>query len=242
MGNVNAPKCSNETDFILGDKEDDFSVVLAVAYLIYLVVGLPLNLLVIVTIVRQRLYTQPTTLLLLNLFITDFLVLLLVLPFSVVTGLAREYIFGNSHSVRCAVCIGHLSLDFVLHFSLLLTITLLTLDRFFFIYKALYYEKLVTVRKMLVAIAMAWILSVLLTVLHYTLSDDTYFASSVFLCVWESGIQNYITIVAEVLPYLLGLLFNVWVIFIAVKNIRAVYKVQETPRGRLRRLWLWRIS
>ena len=120
----------------------------------------------------------------------------------------------------------------MLYFSLLLTVTLLTLDRFFFIYKALYYEKLVTVRKMLVAIAMAWILSVLLATLYYRLSSATYFSSVVLLCLWTSESHDIITIIAELIPYLLGLLFNVWVMLIAVKNIRAVYKVHETPRGK----------
>ena len=191
MTDMSVFECANASrDSLSGafTSEGSYTIVLPLVILFLSVVGLPWNLLVIVTIVRQRLYIQPTILLLLNLSITDFLMLLVNFP-PAVSGLAGEFMFGNSDYVRCQVCIAGLFFNFVLYFSLLLTITLLTLDRFFFIYKALYYEKLVTVRKMLAAIAMAWILSVLLTVLHYMLTDDTFFASSVFLCFWESGIS-----------------------------------------------------
>ena len=84
----NASKDSLSEVFVSGDVKKAY-IVLSLVYLLFVVVGLPWNLLVIVTIVRQRLYTQPTILLLLlNLTIPNFLYLPCIYPlFGVVPGL-----------------------------------------------------------------------------------------------------------------------------------------------------------
>ena len=48
-------------------------LVLAVILTVFLVIGVPINLAVILSILRKRLYSQPTFILLLNLSVTDFL-------------------------------------------------------------------------------------------------------------------------------------------------------------------------
>ncbi len=66
-------------------------LVTAVFEIIFILLGLPWNVLVLVAIIKERLYHQPTIILLMNLIISDIVVLAAVLPFSIITGLAGEY-------------------------------------------------------------------------------------------------------------------------------------------------------
>ena len=70
-------------------------LVSAVLLILLLLIGLPWNLLVIVTIVKQGLYRQPTTILLLNLALSDILMLLLIVTLNTVTGLTGEFLYGT---------------------------------------------------------------------------------------------------------------------------------------------------
>ena len=109
---------------------------------------------------------------------------------------------------------------------------MLTLDRFLFIYKPLHYEKLVTARRVLVAIVITWLLCVLLSTLYFVLSSDFFYDSELLYCFWSNPFGQIVFIVLTLIPYLLGLLFNVWVVYIAVKNIHAVYKMQGRNEGK----------
>ena len=73
------------------------------AYILILLIGVPLNLYIITVIAYKRLYSVPTYLLLLNLGITD----LLMCPFiayQVITQLRGEISFGPTNYIRCQVC------------------------------------------------------------------------------------------------------------------------------------------
>jgi hypothetical protein len=107
-------------------------IVKSVFLLLFLVVGLPWNLLVIATIVKQRLYTQPTIILLLSLVITDLVLLVLHLPLVAIVGFHGEYLFGNSDNTRCRICgmTGAISVWFSL--ISIFTISIMSVDRFLF--------------------------------------------------------------------------------------------------------------
>ena len=64
--------------------------------LVFILVGVPWNILVMVTIVKEQLYDQPSIILLLNLTITDILFLLFSTPASIAVGYAGEFILGSS--------------------------------------------------------------------------------------------------------------------------------------------------
>ena len=226
--------CENVSDDIVTDgfkhieKLQNHNVALTVIYLLFLVVGLPWNLLVVVTIVKEKLYTQPTIILLLNLVLTDLLVLLLVTPFVVVTGLAGEYVFGGSDRVRCEVCRVDLIVEDTLYLSVLGTITLLALDRFFFIHKPLHYERLVTAKRMLVAVLVMWGMCAFFTLLELAIVRNVRFDPLLLNCEWDTEIYFHIlSIMLILLPYLVILVCNIRVICIVLKNIRAIYKVQK---------------
>ena len=131
--------CANASDSDVTSEvwlvEDRTSgLVIAVFLLLFQVIGLPWNLLVIVTIVKQKLYTQPTIILLLNLVITDLVLIVSHLPLVMVTGFYGEYILGGSDCIRCSVCkTGFITV--VITFNSIFTLSLMSIDGFLFIYK-----------------------------------------------------------------------------------------------------------
>ena len=223
------------TNFSLDNVSAEFSqeqvnLAYAVSYLLYLLVGLSWNVLVMVAIVRQRLYTQPTILLLLNLVLTDFLVLLLVLPFPMVTGFAGEYVFGTSDQIRCQVCKAHLIVKVILNLSLIFSIPLLAFDRFLFIHQPLHYDRWITSKRMLLAVFVSWTLCILCSVFEMLLLKEVRFDPLTLVCVWEISKHSFFhifSLLVLILSYTVLLICNIWVIVIALKNIRAVYQVQK---------------
>ena len=197
--------------------------------LLFLVIGLPWNLLVVVTIVKQRLYTQPTIILLLSLVITDFIMLVFHLPLVMVTGFSGEYVFGSSDSVRCSVCSNTGFVSLLCSLNSIFTIALMSIDRFLFIYKPLHYDRYITKWRTVVAIAVAWLIAVAICIFLLTGFGIIIYSVQSFSCnIYLGGdfaIFLLIVICFAILPVIV---FNVWVCCIVQKNIRAIYKVKRS--------------
>ena len=88
--------------FILDSSFDKNGFINAAFSILFFLVGLPWNALVIGIILKKKLFTRPTYLLLLNLAIANFLVCMLVLPFTIIFGLGGEDTFGSG--VENQVC------------------------------------------------------------------------------------------------------------------------------------------
>ena len=175
----------------------------AAIFLLYLVVGLPWNLMLIVTIFKRKLYHRPTLLLLLNLAIIDTLWLVLLTPLQVLTAIKGEFFLGDSDSVRCSVCsIGVIPVFFA--FNSLFTITLMSMDRFLFIYKPFYYERWLSSCRIVFAVIIMWILALLIAILPLMDFGSFRFNSSYLTCSAVSDGSFYI-----VLLIIIGLLATV---------------------------------
>ena len=92
--NITLPNNGTSDLWLVEDKVT--GQVTAAFLLLILVVGLPLNLLAVITIVKEKLYHQFTIALLLNLAISDICILIFVIPFQIVIGFAGEFILGTS--------------------------------------------------------------------------------------------------------------------------------------------------
>ena len=77
-GGSNTTTTSNGTSDLWLVEDKVTGQVTAAFLLLILLVGLPFNLLEVLTIVKEKLYHQPTILLLLNLAITDIFILIFV--------------------------------------------------------------------------------------------------------------------------------------------------------------------
>ena len=203
---------------------------IAVFLLLFLVIGLPWNLLVIVTIVKQKLYTQPTIILLLSLVITDLILLVFHLPLVTIVGFHGEFIFGNSDHSRCLVCrnSGFISLIFVL--NSIFTIALMSIDRFLFIYRPLHYNRYITKWRTVVAIAAAWLVAVVFSILPLTGFGNIIYSDRIAACVVEASFDGSIypalllsIMCLAVLPIIVC---NMWLCIIVLRNIRAIYNIR----------------
>lgn len=212
-----------------------YHISLAVISLLYLVVGLPWNLLVIITIVKEKLFMQPTIILLLNLVVTDFLTLLFYMTARTVTGFVGEIILGDSDRVSCELCRVVLIIDQALFFSVILTVVMLSFDRFFYIHKPFRYEKAISARRTLLAVAIMWGLCIAISLMYFAVLQDVFWDQLLMECNWditESGHTYFhiFSILFLLVSYLFLLVCNVWVVVIVVKNIRTVYKVQRSSK------------
>ena len=129
--------------------------------ILFLLVGLPWNLWVLCVILYKSLYTQPIIMLMLNLTITNLLLIIMVMPFVIITGFASEFIFGPTDSIRCKVCqIGVVNI--VLPNVSVHTLALMSIDRLLYLKKPLHYKNIVTPGRMLVVIVFIWFLCIII--------------------------------------------------------------------------------
>ena len=230
--------CANASDdgnitsefWLVEDKAS--GLVFASFLLLFLVVGLPWNLLVVVTIVKEKLYTQPTSILLLNLAISDLILLVLHIPFQVAVGIEGEYNVMDSDYKRCQACnFGVVNTIFQL--NILSTIALMSVDRFLFIYKPLKYDQLLTVFRALLVLALTWILNTVLAILPAIGYGNVRFSRSNLSCTLDNSLNtgHYVVLllVYAVFPLVAIVVFNIWLSCIVMKNIRAVYNVKGLP-------------
>ena len=213
--------------------EDKTSAQVAASFLLLiLVVGLPWNLLVVGIILKKKLYTQPTVILLLNLVLTDIFMLILQVPFQVWVGFNGEYKYGGTDSIRCKACqLGVLVILFPL--TSLYTISYMSFDRFLFIYKPLKYNHIITCFRILLVLCLTWVLIALLAILPLVKYGDELFNQYQLICAFDHSLDRnrYLIVVlaAALLPMVPILVFNVWLSCIVRKNIKAIYSVRRSP-------------
>ena len=230
---------SNTTNPVwLVPKEDRTSALVSAVFLLLIVlVGLPWNILVFVTILKEKLFKQPTIMILLNLIVADLLAILLVMGFEIQVGLTGEFgLPGESDRSRCASCDVSVVLSVFTTISLF-TISFMSFDRFLFIYKPLRYEKLLTSLRALFVLVALWVLSIIVSFLPLVGFGDILFNPAFLSCgvaIGESdlgpSVVAYIVFLfaLSVVPIVLLVIFNAWVIVIVEKNIRAIYVVRRS--------------
>ena len=217
-------------------QDKNVGIVAASFLLLLAVIGLPWNLLVFVTILVKKLYKHPTTLLLLNLVLVDLLWIIFVIPSYAATGLAGEFgIPGLSDRARCESCHAGVG-SVVLLFVSLYTVCYMAFDRFLFIYKPLKYSKVVTSVRTLIVLMVTWIASLIVAFTPLlTDSINIVFSRSLLTCqAFLNSFAPYsITVfVMAGIAVTLIVVFDVWVIVIVLKNIKAIYTIRRSMKGK----------
>ena len=205
-------------------------LVSAAFLILFITIGLPWNLMVVVTIVKQSLYREPTNILLLNLALSDILILLIAI-LNVITGLTGEFLYGSSDHVRCEFCRSHQFFSHVCFLSSLTSIVLLSFDRFMYIYKPLRYDKFITATRTTVAVVILWLLNVVLVLVYVFTLESATFSPSSLMCCWEYSGSIFVPIFNTIyLSIFLVLLIvcNSYVVYIVQRNIRAIYRVRRS--------------
>ena len=136
---------------------EDIATGVGIVQIIFMLIGIPWNLIVIGTILYRRLFLQPAVLLLLNLAINDFLLCFVSMPFNIIPAITGEFALGSSDYVRCQVCQIGIIMTTLLLVSVY-NIAFLSLDRFLYVKKPLKYEQIVTVKRIGLILAISWVL------------------------------------------------------------------------------------
>ena len=214
---------------VLGERNRVNGVIMAVVLTIFLVIGAFLNLAVIVSIVKKKLFSKPTFLLLLNLSVTDFFFCAIVMPFDIVTGFAGEFVFGSSDLVRCRVCKVGVIIT-ILAFLSLHSVALISVDRLLFIKKPLRYHKIVTIERIVVIMVLTWCACIGISLPPLFGFGQINYIQKLFHCGLDLTSHNLyvILLVGEALVQLLALVISsLWVALIAQKHLKQIYRTGD---------------
>ena len=232
-----------------------------------LLLAVPWNLLVIIAILKKRLYVQPTVMLLLNLTVTNLLFSLLVMPFNIFVGIKGEYVFGNSDKQRCAVCQAGIFV-LILPWVSLHTLALISVDRFIYLKRPIKYDTIVTKWRVLVTIAVIWVLCTILALPPLFGFGEINFSYTVATCtpilIRETHIApNYVYISLLVIegsiPIIILFVMYVWIVYIIrsslvrklrralslsirkmkSKSVRSIAASKTHSKSQLRMVWLF---
>ena len=146
--------------------EDTNGPLLAAVIGIEIVIGLITNSFVLIlTFCFIKNWKQPAIIFLTNMLLNNLVIILLVMPFSIITAASGEWIFGSTVNQKESVCQFAACLFTSSFFATLESLVLLSFDRFFFIVKAVQYELYMTVNKAVIIVAVSWILAAILSIL-----------------------------------------------------------------------------
>lgn len=204
--------------------------------ILFLLIGLPLNLIVAGVIIAKKLHRKPSYLLLLNLGLSDLLLIVTVIPIQLATALTGEYWSVLRNDVaKCMACKSGL-VSIVFLFVSLSTISFMSFDRFVFIYRPLRYKKIITFFRVLIFLIVMWILSIILAILPLVGFGHIIFDSLFLSCYYDisgsgsptnKGFAAFIYLVYGI-PVILIVVFNLLVVYMVQKNIRSTYRVRKS--------------
>ena len=144
----------------------------------------------IVTFCYLKDWKQPAIIFLTNMLLNNLVIILLVMPFSIITAASGEWIFGSTVNQKESVCQFAAFMRLYSYLSALESLVLVSFDRFFFIVKALQYKKYMTVNKAVIIVAVSWILAVVLSTLPLLGFGAYEFSNSFGTCI--SGLEGQI--------------------------------------------------
>jgi hypothetical protein len=150
----------------------------AAVVLLFMIIGIPWNGLVIAVILKKKMFSRPSGMLLLNLAIADLLQCLLHMPIPVVAGIERYRDDTGFHGVCQAAAI----LMILLLLVIVYTVALMSVDRAIYLKKPLMYDDIITPWRMLVAIAILWIFCIAISLLPLSGFGRVGYARNTFTC------------------------------------------------------------
>ncbi len=214
-GNLNRSGITDATPWAIRSSLRDVRFLLAAIEILFCVLAMAGNLFIVVTMLAKRqMLREPANVYLLNLAIADLLIAVIVLPFTVVAGLANEFVFGSSDYTRCISCnFAGASLQVLTAASLHL-IAALSFDRFFALAYPLKYIHSMKRGKALSISLGIWFVSFWIGVPPILGFGQYTFNRTFANChpVWEGDDFNYVRFVLfeSFIPIAILLVTNVW--------------------------------
>ncbi|XP_054073866.1 histamine H2 receptor [Rissa tridactyla] len=158
--------CYNHTS---SQKTMDFPLKLLVGFCLAILIVITLcgNIIVCLAVTLDRRLRSLTNCIIVSLAITDLLLGLLVLPFSALYELTREWPFGST------LCNIYTSLDVMLCTASILNLFMISLDRYFAVTTPLRYSQVVTRSRVTVGLVVIWTVSLMVSFLPIHLGWNT---------------------------------------------------------------------
>ena len=184
--------------------EDINGPLLAAVIGIEMLAGLITNSFVLVlTLCYLKDWKQPSNIFLTNMLLNNLVIILLVMPFSIITAASSEWIFGSTMNQKESVCQFVGCVFAYSSFVATESLVLVSFDQFFYIVKALQYDKYMTVNKAVIIVAVSWILAAFLSILPLLGFGVYEFVQSFGTCIpgWQgqTGYSIYLFLVISIL-------------------------------------------
>lgn len=219
--------------------DSESSLATGIVLLIYVMLGIPSCLLIIIGILWQKLYRHPTHILLMSLALNDLIMCVTYIPINIISAFAGEFIFGDNDLTRCHVCQTGVIFVIFVHFNVHV-IGLLSLDRFLFIRFPLHYHRLVTVKTTIVAVLGTTIFSILISIPPLFKFGEIRFTHSISTCTLYLLGKTSLTknIYYEVFSIVVTLsvvgvvlvVTNIWLICIVQKQLKKLYSTDKLSK------------
>ena len=198
--------------------------ILAAVIGIGMVTGLIANAFVLIlTFCFIKDWKQPAIIFLTNMLLNNLVMILLVMPFSIITAASGEWIFGSTVNQKESVCQFAAFMRLYSYLSALESLVLVSFDRFFFIVKALQYDKYMTVNKAVIIVAVSWILAAIITVIPVVGFGDYEYINSHYTCVptAERNIGYSIIIFICIFTFIVSIIVTtIWTLCFTRKYLR----------------------
>lgn len=211
---------------------------ITVVVFLLMILGLFWNLLILTIVIKRRLYTKhPTIVLLINLAIINIVVCIFVIPLNIAAGIKGGFNFGGSDAARWRVCKIGVTYSIAI-FAALTNLALLSIDCLVYIKLALKYDTIVTNRRMIIAIIIAWIFSIAISIPTLIGFGEILFSTGIGSCIMNFGgtfpyVKNrhflIFLCIATLIPLLTLIVANVWVMCTAQKYI--IKRLRERMRA-----------
>jgi hypothetical protein len=150
----------------------------AAVALLFMIIGIPLNGLVIAVILKKKMFSRPCGILLLNLATADLLLCLLHMPIPVVAGIVSYRDDTGFHGV----CQASAILVTLLLLVVIYTVALMSMDRAVYLKKPLMYDDIITPWRVLIAIAILWAFCIAISLLPLLGFGRVDYGTRIFTC------------------------------------------------------------
>ena len=124
-------------------------LMVAIFQIVFVLLGTPWSMLVLIAIIKYRIFKKATYILVMNLIIAGLLVCVLIFPFNIASGITQQFTLGSSDYTRCLTCHVITMTLFSLILVSLNTLALMSLERLIYLMCPLRYLKYKTAKRVI---------------------------------------------------------------------------------------------
>ena len=198
------------------------------------------NLFILVTYCyKYHLLKEPGNIFLFGLALTDFLVSITILPTSVVTVAAGEFMFGTVDQVRCDVCYFQ---GFLMTFCPIVSVTILaalSVDRCFLLYNPLLYKKKKSYVLAILGVVLIWLVGTLICIPPSFGFGQWEFNRNIAVCLprftpFSNARYMVVVVLYTLIPIVTLAITNIWTYKIVSRFLKKKLVRRRSYRGSFR--------